>query len=458
MTKKFYQIESPAMQMEKMREIDLKKMFNDPEIKEALIKADEDYLHWEQLKYKNWIPQNVGVNKSDIDKELFWTLVRINRFFNAIDTPIRDSKGNFFKMNTHNYNKFLHIVDKEMAGNFMGISGLSENDKKKFIKRSIIEESIASSQLEGANTSRAVAKRMLLEGRGPVDLSERMIVNAHKTMLKIEQEYYKENLSWNLISELHSMITDQTLPKEKQGVLRETLDENGNKLVVNTPDNRAIAYETPNKEFVESELLRLIDFANDKEEQPSAFIHPLLKAIMIHFWIGLLHPFEDGNGRLARILFYWYMLKNDYWAFAYLSLSEKIKKSPKQYSLAYIYSEQEGSDLTYFINYNINKIKLAQKDFQSYIIKKVKENQSIVAFSQHQQNFNERQMKLLQYLNREIESRTNIVSHMTIYSIQKATAITDLKDLVEKGFLVKRKQGRNVFYYPTEKIKSVFKF
>lgn len=451
MTEKIYQIDSPPMQM--LRGEILQKIFNDPEIKAALMKTDEDYLHWEQLKYKNWIPQ-----KSGIDKELFWTLVKVYRLFNATNTPIRDSKGNFFKMNTHNYNKFLHIVDKEMAGNFMGISGLSENDKKQFITRSIIEESIASSQLEGANTSRAVAKKMLLEGRTPIDHSEKMIVNTHKTMLRIEQELYKEKLSWDLISELHSMITDQTIPKEKQGILRETLDENGNKLVIKPWDNRTIAYVAPNKEFVELELPKLIDFANDKDELSTTFIHPLLKAIMIHFWIGLLHPFEDGNGRLARVLFYWYMLKNDYWAFAHLSLSEKIKKSPKQYALAYIYSEQEDCDLTYFINYNINKIKLAQKDFQSYIIKKINENQSIITLSQHEYDFNERQMKLLQYLNHKIESRTNITTHMKLYSIQKVTAINDLKDLVQKEFLVKRKHGRNVYYYPTEKIKGIFKF
>jgi len=108
--------------------------------------------------------------------------------------------------------------------------------------------------------------------------------------------------------------------------------------------------------------------------------------------------------------------------------------------------------------YNINKIKLAQKDFQSYIIEKIKENKSIITSSQHEHNFNERQMKLLQYLHRKMESRTNIATHMQLYSIQKVTAINDLKGLVEKGFLVKRKQGRNVHYYPTEKIKSIFEF
>ncbi|MFA6303673.1 MAG: Fic family protein [Legionella sp.] len=451
MTEKIYKIESPPLRIKQLQGNLFQQIFNDPEIKSALNKTDEEYLHWEQLKYKTWIPQH-------LEKETFWTIVRLNRLLGAIDTPIQDCKGNFFKMNTNNYSNFLHIIDKEMAGNFMGITGLSENDKRQFITRNIIEESIASSQLEGANTSRAVAKQMLLEGRKPVGHSEQMIVNNHKTMLLIEQKLYKEDLSWDLISELHSMITDRTLPKEKQGTLRETLDENGNKLVIKPWDNETIVYEAPDKEFVALELTKLIDFANNKENKSAPFIHPVIKAIMLHFWIGLLHPFEDGNGRLARILFYWYMLKNDYWAFAYLSLSEKIKKSSTQYAMAYIYSEQDGCDLTYFINYNINKIKLAQKDFQIYITKKVKENQSIISLSQHQFGCNQRQIKLLQYLHRKMESQTNIESHMKLYNVTKLTAINDLKDLVQKGFLTKRKLGRRVYYYPTEKISSIFKF
>lgn len=453
MSEKIYKIYSPPMQMEKLQGPDLQTLLNDPEIKKALMKANEDYLHWEELRYKNWIPKKFA---SDI--ELFWTLVRIHRLFGSMNTPIKDSKGNYFKMNTTNYNRFLHIIDKEMAGNFMGISSLSENDKRQIITRNIIEESIASSQLEGANTSRAVAKKMLLEGRKPINHSEHMIVNNHRTMLKIEQELYKEKLSWGLICELHSMITDQTIPKENQGKLRDTFDENGNRLSVKPWDDRTIAYIAPDKEFVEKELPRLIDFANDKEDPEIGFIHPLIKAIMIHFWVGLLHPFEDGNGRLARILFYWYMLRNDYWAFAYLSLSEKIKKSHTQYAKAYIYSEQDNCDLTYFINYNINKLKLARIEFQNYIKNKVKENQSIISLAQQKYNFNERQVKLLQHFNRQMESRTNIIAHQKLYSIKKVTAIGDLKYLVQKGFLIKKKQGRNVFYYPTEKINKLFKF
>ncbi len=432
---------------------DYKSLLANPEAKKAIRKANDEYLHWEELKYKSWLPA-----KDLRDKERFWGIVKVVRMFGARSTPIKDVKDRYFQMNLSHYSEFLHVIDKEMAGNFMGTADFSESDKKQFITRNIIEESIASSQLEGANTSRAAAKKMLLEGRKPHDHSEQMIVNNHRTMLKIEQVYYKEELSWDLICELHRMITYKTIPEDKQGKLRNTLDEKGNRLVIKPWDNKTIAYITPDREFVENEIPRFIDFANDKKTEEENFVHPLIKAIMLHFWVGLLHPFEDGNGRLARALFYWYMLRKDYWAFAYLSLSEKIKKSPVQYAMAYIYSEQDDCDLTYFINYNINKLKLARKEFQDYIKNKVNENRLIVSLSQREHAFNERQIKLLQYFNQKTENRTNIVAHQKLYSVTKMTAINDLKKLVEKGFLIKRKQGRCVYYYPTEKIAQLFKF
>lgn len=449
MNKQLYKILAPKPKLTNLAFLDA---HTHPEVNEVFLKADSPYLHWEQFKYKNWILPEIFP-----DKESFWFALKVARALKSISTPIKDEKNNYFKINVKNYAAFLHTIDKEMAGNFMGITDLSENDKKRFVARNIIEESIASSQLEGANTSRAVAKKMLLEGRKPKNYDEQMIVNNHKTMMRIEQELYKEELSLDLIYELHAMITEKTLEESSQGKLRETFDKKGERLVVNKPGHDEIAYITPDKEFVEAELPRLIKFANKNASSDSEFIHPLIKGIMLHFWIGLLHPFEDGNGRLARILFYWYMLKNEYWAFAYVSISEKIKKSPSQYAMAYIYSEQDNNDLTYFLDYNIRCLKSAREEFQKYIKRKLDESRSVISTCQKNFNFNERQIKLLQYLNKNPEGRTNLSAHQELYNVNKNTAIADLKMLCKDGFLTKKKQGRNTYYYPTEKISKIFK-
>ncbi len=452
MNENVYQIFSPPIKSLEDYGIDFQQALSTPTIVSALAKADKHHLHWEELRHKNWIPEPFAANK-----EAFWTLLRFKRFSESIETPIKDKNGTFYQINTKHYAEFLHIIDKEMAGNFMGIRPLSEANKKQFIARNIIEESIASSQLEGANTSRAVAKKMLLEGRKPTNYSEQMIVNNHQAMLKIEQNFYQQDLSFDLLCELHSIITHKTLPENMQGALRETFNEEGEKLKI-IPWSNVVAYVTPDREFVEKELPRLIDFANDKKNAEDNFIHPLIKGIMLHFWVGLLHPFEDGNGRLARILFYWYMLRHEYWAFKYLSLSEKIKKSSKQYAMAYIYSEQDLYDLTYFIHYNIEKLQLARKDFQDYIKIKVNENQVITNEKQEKYQFNDRQIKLLHYFNQEMEGRINLTAYQQLYFVKKPTAILDLKKLVEKGFLLKKKMGRNTYYYPTKAVSSFFEF
>ncbi len=451
MTESIYKVLTPPPQ-EQDNQLDLNEFFNkliNPEVKNAIQRANRPtYLHWEQLRYKNWIPQHLFPKK-----ESFWFLLKFFRKMSSTPTPIKDAKGNYFKILNHLYEEFLHITDKEMAGNFMGVTDLSESDKKRVVVENLIEESIASSQLEGANTSRVVAKKMLIEGRKPQNHDEHMIVNNHRTMLRIEQELYKEPLSLELLCELHAMITDKTLEAENQGKLRDTFDKTGQRLKVIKPGDGEIAYIAPDKEFVETELPRLIAFANDNAGD---FLHPLIKAIMLHFWVGLLHPFEDGNGRLARILFYWYMLKNGYWAFAYISLSEKIKKSPAQYSMAYIYSEQDDNDLTYFLDYNFHRLALARTEFQEYIKKQLQQNRSAVFSFQKDSHLNERQIKLLQYFNKNKQARTSIVAHQNIYLVKKNTAIADLKLLCSEGFLLKKKHGRNVFYYPTDKISELF--
>ncbi len=69
---------------------------------------------------------------------------------------------------------------------------------------------------------------------------------------------------------------------------------------------------------------------------------------------------------------------------------------------------------------------------------------------------NMRQIQLLQYLYGNLDERTTLKTHMTINQVTKATASKDLKDLVQKGFLLANKIGRNVYYYGTNKIKSLF--
>jgi Fic family protein len=259
-------------------------------------------------------------------------------------------------------------------------------------------------------------------------------------------------MDFNLVNELHGMITKSTLtPEGETPRMRKTGEDI---YVVDNGDGK-IYHKAPQMAFVKDELNKLILFAND--ELKHDFIHPITKAIMLHFWMGYLHPFTDGNGRLARLLFYWYLLKNEYWAFSYLPISKTLKKAPAQYSMAYVYSEQDESDMTYFIDFNIRKIKLAVNDFKEYVDFLSVSNKEMNKASETKYDLNERQIQLLQYLHGDPEERTSLKMHMNVYQIANKTAISDLKKLLALGLLSSKKVGRNVYYYATEKIRELFK-
>ncbi len=403
------------------------------------------YLYWDKVRFKT-IPDGMS-------KEEYWKIIKFVRQAQSVDTPIKDEKSgkNFTWTKPPELEKFLHDVDLNTGGNlFSFASDIDDNNRSKFISRGVMEEAIASSQLEGAHTTRKAAKQLIREGRKPTNESERMIINNFNTMNLVEITYKNNKLSRELLFELHAMITKDTVEQDEQGRFRRDEDQ-----IVVTEKATGIIYHVPPKlDFVESEIDRLISFAND--EIGTSFIHPVVKAIMLHFWIGYLHPFTDGNGRLARLLFYWYLLRNNYWAFAYLPISRIIKKSPVQYGNAYVYSEQDDLDLTYFIDYNIRKTEQAIDDFKLYLKEKAEENSQMNKKSKTKYHLNDRQIQILQFLHSNPQESTNLKIHMNISHVSKATAIKDLKDLEKIGFIRSEKVRRNVYYYGIAKIKELF--
>jgi Fic family protein len=290
---------------------------------------------------------------------------------------------------------------------------------------------------------------MIKEKKEPKTFGEKMIFNNFATMKAIQEKYKDEKLSLDMLFDMHAMLTKDVLEKEsEQGSFR----TNEDKIVIQKGDDQSVvSYVTPSIEFVQKEIKKLIAFANDELEEKD-FIHPVIKAIMLHFWIGLLHPFVDGNGRLARGLFYWYLLRKGYWAFALLPISLVIKKSPSQYADAYILSEQDDNDLTYFIDYNLSKINQAIENFRKYFSVKSKENSKKEEILHHYKNLNIRQIEALKNLSENPDKSLTLTTHKNIFGVTKMTAIKDLKGLLNAGFVTSAKQGRNVFYRATKKL------
>lgn len=184
-------------------------------------------------------------------------------------------------------------------------------------------------------------------------------------------------------------------------------------------------------------------FNNNPKEN---FIHPIVKASILHFLIGYIHPFVDGNGRTARALFYWYLLKNGYWLTEYLSISRVIMKSKTQYENAYLYTEIDDMDVTYFIHYQVKVLTQAFEDLKEYVAKKKKEVQNLAQFYK-EPSINERQAQILFWVNENSTRNFTVKEIENVFSVTNQTARTDLESLVEKNILKKIKINQKTANY-----------
>jgi len=428
---KYFKLEKPDIS--RVNVVKVLTLATEDSVKSALKKTHAPkYLYWDKVKHH--------VSSSLTSTEL-WYVIKFIRMQQRIQAPISsESNKNFTWTKLIDLEEILHKIDLNTGGALAGeYTQYDEKENRKFISRGILEEAIASSQLEGANTTRKYAKQMIQEGISPRTKSEHMIVNTHQAMQRVEEVYKAETLSMELLYEMHELITKNTLPNEDIGRLRSDEDE-----IVILKDHHTVAFKPPSEAFLKQEIKNLIKFANNEIKHD--FLHPLIKAVMLHFWFAYLHPFVDGNGRVARLLFYWYMIKNGYWAFAYLPISTVIKKNRKGYEMAFIYAEQDDYDLTYFLDYILEQIKVALEEFQKYVGQVTEKLKMERQFDKYK--LNPRQSGLMRHYLENSDTRTTIVAHSHINKISRRTAEMDLHSLVGSGLIRSEKRGRQIYYYP----------
>lgn len=401
--------------------------------------SEDNYYYWDTVKHLT-PPTQVRPVES-------WYIIKLMRNIASKTTPIKAEEGKFFTWYRPSYtDEYLHKIDMKFGGeiftHYQNI--ITPYGKQRLLTKSIIEEAIASSQLEGAAVTTPVAKKIILENKAPKDKSERMIINNYRTMRAIVDNYKNQPLSSEMLLELHTLITKDTLGNDKQGRFRR--DEDG----ISVNDQMKYIYHTPpNGAFLKEQIFQLIRYANDETEV--GFVHPIIKAIFIHFWVGYLHPFYDGNGRIARTLFYWYLMRKGYWAIQYLPISLVIKNASDKYGMSYVYSEQDECDITYFYDFHIKKIMEALKNFEAYIKKKNEENTSLQDKLAHKFQLNDRQYELLRYLIMKGEGGyVTPSSFIMLYKVSRETANKDMKELEELNLIGKKRVGKNVRYFATK--------
>lgn len=410
---------------------------------EALPTVDGKYLHWSELRHRT--------PPEGLDHTRWWLKVKIARGQARKEVLLKDASGVHFSFCVpDSVLEALHTIDAQATGRIPIPEPVTNpGTKDRYIISSLIKEAINSSQLEGASTSMRIASNMLRSGRRPQNQDEQMILNNYRAMNFVRQ-VKDEKLTPELVLDLHRTVTQKTLDNiDAVGKLQDSDDVRVG--VYDVKSGRTL-HTPPPASQLQNRLEELCEFANE-QHVGSNFLHPIVKAIILHFWVGFDHPFEDGNGRLARALFYWWVLKQNYWLFEFLSISRTIKKAPAQYGYAYLYSETDENDLTYFIVHQLKVIIASIADLEAYLDKKIEQRHTLENKLKNAGQFNHRQLALLSHAIRGGSDGYTFRSHQTSHNIVRATARADLLSLEEHGLLFKgsRRSGAIVFY-PAEDI------
>jgi Fic family protein len=427
----------------------LDEMFADPELMDGLQDVvrsglsplvDGRYIHWDSLRRRT--------PPSGLTHRQWWLGIAFARQVTFRDIPLQAPDGRRFRYSLPDpLLELLHWIDQHAAGELIVSETIKEpGDRRRYLVNSLIEEAITSSQLEGASATRRVAKEMIRSGRPPHDRGELMILNNYRAMTAL-RGLSADPLTPATVFTLHRILTEGTLDNPDAAGRLQRADEDRVRVVA--PDG-TIAHIPPPADELPARLDLMCRFANEKQV---GFMHPVIRAILLHLWLAYDHPFEDGNGRTSRALFYREMLAKGYWLFEYISISRLLLKAPVQYGNSYLFTETDNLDATYFLLYHLKIIRRSIEELQAYLIRKMAELRETLTLLRRT-GLNHRQVALMTNALRHDSAVYTIRSHSESHRVTRQSARTDLADLESRGFLDHEVIGRRFDYHPVADIRE----
>ena len=400
------------------------------------------YLHWDQMRHRQ-PPDGLTLKE-------WWVGTATSRANGARELPFTGTDGNPFRFtNIDRIQEMVHRIDRQASGRVETDDIVANvGSRNRYLVSSLVEEAIASSLLEGAATTRPVAKELLRSGRKPRDTSEQMVLNNYHAMLIAEElATTEEPLEPDHVLELHRIVTDGTLDDPSEAG---QLQEPGDERVAVVWDDGQILHSPPPAEELPARLERLCAFANG--EVGEGFLHPVVRAVLLHFWLGHDHPFSDGNGRTARALFYWSMLRSGYWLAQYISISTVLRKAPARYARSYLHTETDSNDVTYFVIHQLEVLERAIAALGEYLGRKVAEIAEVEQLLQGLPKLNHRQLAVVGKALRDPYARFTIAGQKRLHRVAYQSARTDMLGLEDLGVLRRVQSGKKFEFWPVDEL------
>ena len=324
------------------------------------------------------------------------------------------------------------------------MSSIGLEKKQKTVLNILTEDVIKSSEIEGLKLNieqvrSSIARKLGLDIGNDVYV-ERDVQGIVDMTFDAIQNYSKPITEDRLFGWQAAMFPSgrSGLYKIKVGQYRDDA-EGPMQVVSGAVGHEKIHYEAPPAAVITDEMNKLINYINNETKTDL-----IIKAGIVHLWFVINHPFEDGNGRIARALTDMLLARSENSQNRYYSMSSQIKENRKSYYEALEITQKGSLDITVWLKWFLENLTLAI-DNSTQIVEDVLNKAEF--WNEHQHiSMNERQAKMINKLLDDFEGKLTTKTWAKICKCSPDTAMRDIADLMNKNILTKLGEARATHY------------
>lgn len=410
---------------------------HDSDLRRAVQRADtrEDYLHSSKFQYHK---RPAGWTLANI-----WPLVKFERTRLARQLPLLLQKDGepFSLVESDNLRIALRRI--HAGPQLRGPATQQELFSK---HEALIAEAHHSSAIEGAGTTRKQSAELLRSQRQPRNRGEQMVVNNRRTVDRLS-EWTRSPLTPQLLCEMQATVTTDTLDDPTDSGRFRDMDD----VVVVDMTTQETVFQPPPHVELEERIARLCEFANQTAIEET-LVHPIARAALLHHQLAYCHPFVDGNGRAARVLFLWSVMRSGYKWFQYVSVSRAIDELRERYYRSFVHVDTDEGDTTYFVRFLLDCIERELAVLGERLKTRAKTQRWIRELND---SLNSRQLALVQHLRAYPDAEFTVKEHQQYHGVSQPTAYADLERMTKQRLFALRRQGRKKIYRASKRLAAL---
>lgn len=334
----------------------------------------------------------------------------------------------------------LSIIDS-FKGTWKAIEGHQNKYLKELRKTATIESIGSSTRIEGATLTDEEVKTLLKSVKisRMQSRDEQEVVGYYEALKTILENYADIDLEERYIHQLHSILLKYSDKDQRQKGKYKSLS---NQVVAKYPNGtRRTIFRTTEPHVTPAEMKNLITWTNARLSKRD--MHPLMITASFVYEFLSIHPYQDGNGRLSRLLTSLLLMKQDYKFIQYVSFENVIETRKEGYYKALM----EGQKNKYKKNERIDNWVMFFLDCMSELTRRL--DVKYETYSKLKTALNERQQRVLEYIKEHKTAQIGeLETQLKAYS--RNTLKKDLAFLVKEGLILKTGEGRGVRYHTIE--------